>query len=143
MLEYSHIMPSLQDIREFFYETNDDFDIPLDQKLNIEEYTQKLYTYSDFFLCYEDDKIIGMLCCYTNRPPDAYISHVCVKSQYQGKGIFKELFKKVEDYCRDNYITSISLEVGCDNLVARSAYEKVGFVLIRGLSDSLILRKDI
>ena len=119
MLIYKHETPSLESIRDFFYLTDNEFDLPLSQKVNIEEYTHKLYTYADFFVCYDNDRIVGMICCYMNRPPEAYISHVCVSSEYQGKGIFKELFATVKHVCHTFSIKQISLEVGLINVKAQ------------------------
>lgn len=140
MLRYLHEKPTLSEIRDFFYCTDDEFDVPLSEKVNIEDYTQKLYTYSDFYLCCDDDKIVGMCCCYTNRPPDAYISHVCVMGAYQGRGVFGHLLSVLKDYCLANGIDNVSLEVGHNNLRARRVYEKYGFVLESERDHSSILK---
>ena len=140
MLIYKHETPSLESIREFFYRTDNEFDIPLSQKVNVDEYTLKLYTHADFFVCYNDDKIVGMICCYMNRPPEAYISHVCVDPKYQGKGVFGELFVLLKDRCLKNTINSIALEVGLLNVKARLAYERKGFVISEKTNRSYYLR---
>ena len=127
MLIYKHETPSLEIIRDFFYHTDNEFDVPLSQKVNVDEYTFKLYSYADFFVCYDDDKIVGMICCYMNRPPEAYISHVCVASEYQRKGIFRMLFKELIIFCRSLNINNISLEVGKNNIKAQKVYECIGF----------------
>lgn len=143
MLIYKHETPSIESIREFFYRTDNEFDIPLSQKVNVDEYTLKLYTYADFFVCYNDDKIVGMICCYMNRPPEAYISHVCVESEYQGKGVFKELYTETEKYCLQKDIISITLEVSKNNAKAKSVYHKMNFSLFQEKENSSIMKKDI
>lgn len=140
MLIYKHETPSLEDIRGFFYRTDSIFDIPLSEKVNIEEYTLKLYTYADFFVCYDDDRIVGMICCYMNRPLEAYISHVCVDSEYQGKGVFGKLFVLLKDKCLKNTINSIVLEVGLLNVKAQLAYERKGFAISEKTNRSYYLR---
>ena len=139
MLIYKHETPSLEDIRGFFYRTDSIFDIPLSEKVNIEEYTLKLYTYADFFVCYDDDRIVGMICCYMNRPPEAYISHVCVSYEYQGKGIFKELFAILKYVCHTFSIKQILLEVGLINIKAQKAYRKEGFCIKTQMESSFIM----
>ena len=140
MLIYKHETPSLESIREFFYRTDNEFDIPLSQKVNIDEYTLKLYAYADFFICYDDGKIVGMICCYMNRPPEAYISHVCVESEYQGKGVFGKLFILLKDNCLGKFIDSIALQVSLLNIKAQSAYESKGFVISEKKNDSYFLK---
>lgn len=139
MLTYKHYTPPLESIREFFYRTDKEFDVPLSQKVNIDEYASKLYTYAEFFVCYDDDKIIGMICCYMNRPPKAYISHVCVDSGHQGKGIFKELFALVKKECSIKSIEMISLEVGKLNIKAQKAYKKESFSISNHMEHSYIM----
>lgn len=129
MLIYKHETPSLESIRDFFYRTDNAFDVPLSQKVNIEEYTLKLYTYAEFFVCYDDDSIVGMICCYMNRPPKGYISHVCVSPDYQGRGVFKMLYSSLRNRCLEKSITEISLEVGCQNFKAQLAYVRIGFIV--------------
>lgn len=143
MLIYKQETPSLESIRDFFYRTNDEFDIPLNQKVDIYEYTLKLYTYADFFVCYDNDKIVGMICCYMNRPPHSYISHVCVDSEYQGIGVFKCLYSHIEEYCIQNKIFYISLEVSKSNTIAKFIYYKMGFIVIEEKDVSFIMQKKI
>lgn len=140
MLTYKHETPSLESIREFFYRTDNEFDLPLSQKVNVDEYTLKLYTYADFFVCYDDSRIVGMICCYMNRPPEAYISHVCVDSEYQGKGVFSKLFVLLKDECLNKTINSIALEVGLFNLKAQLAYKKKDFLISGKTNKSYYLR---
>lgn len=143
MLTYKHETPPLESIREFFYRTDNEFDVPLSQKVNIDEYTFKLYSYADFFICYDDDKIVGMICCYMNRPPEAYISHVCVESEYQGKGIFKELFALTKKACSIKSIENISLEVNKNNYNAQQIYTKSGFVYSSKTEHSMYMKLDL
>ena len=143
MLTYKHETPPLESIREFFYRTDKEFDVPLSQKVNVDEYTFKLYMHAEFFVCYDDNKIIGMICCYMNRPPEAYISHVCVDSEHQGKGIFKELFTLVKKECFIKSIGMISLEVNKNNYNAQQIYKKLGFVDSNKTEHSTYMKLDL
>lgn len=129
MLVFRHETPSLEQIREFFYQTDTEFDLPLSQKVDIEEYTFKLFQNAEFFVCYDEDRIVGMICCYLNRPPEAYISHVCVSADYQGRGIFNELFIHLKKCCTERFINKITLEVNHSNLKAQHIYQKLGFIV--------------
>ena len=143
MLRYERVTPDLSAIRDFFYETDEEFDIPLSQKVDVDEYTMKLYEYSDFYVCFDGVDIAGLICCYTNRPPDAYISHVCVRREYQSRGIFKHmlLHQQTKKAVSFHYqINTISLEVAHKNLRARTVYERLGFVLESEREESSILK---
>ncbi len=50
----------------------------------------------------------------------------CIAEKYQGKGLGKELFKKLEELAKDNGFTSIELDVWEFNKNAKVFYEKMG-----------------
>lgn len=143
MFVFKNETPSLEAIRDFFYRADKDFDIPISHRVTIEEYTFKLYSYSNFYVCYDSDEIIGMICCYMNRPPEAYISYVCVSSKYQGQGVFSSLFEMLERECVCSSISKIKLEVNIDNLRAMRAYEKKGFVITETIRSSYIMTREL
>lgn len=143
MLIYKCETPSLQAIRDFFNRTDNEFEIPLSHKVNIEEYTLKLYTYANFFLCYNNDEIVGMTCCYINCPPQAYIPHVCVCSQYQRQGIFSQLFEAIKKECICRNFSQIKLEVKLNNTKAIKSYEKMGFKVIDTTETSYFMIKEL
>ena len=53
---------------------------------------------------------------------------IVVKEGNRGKGIGKQLFQKLEQYSKENNITSIKLDVIDENPKAKKLYEKIGFV---------------
>lgn len=126
-LSYSIERPSLHELLQFLYESSKEFDTPLEQKLDIPQYAQKLYENSSFIICRDNVHIVGMICCYTNRPPIGYISNVCVLSTHQGIGIFKQCFNLLIDYCKSSGIDEIHLEVNNQNHNAYNIYRHIGF----------------
>lgn len=136
MLAFKKQIPSLEEMREFFYQTDSVFDIPLSQRVNIDDYTLKLFNYSSFYVCYDEEEIVGMICCYINQPPIAFISHVCVRPEYQHQGIFAELFEMLVYDCIRSGMNQIRLEVYVGNIKARRAYEKQGFEVIETTTSS-------
>lgn len=115
------------EVRTFLIETDKEFQTPLSSKLNIEEYAFKLAHHSEFSYCHDESEIVGMISCYMNRPPYAYISNVCVRSNYRNRGIFKQLFNNLVDTLKTRGFTTIRLEVSDDNVIARKAYANMGF----------------
>lgn len=143
MLQYSNKRPLLTDFINFLFETKDYFDIPLDQKVNIINYAYKLYNNASFIVCKDDETIVGVICCYMNRPPSGYISHVCVSNKFQGQGIFSEMFKLLEEQAKLSNIKEIQLEVGNQNNKAQKVYKNKGFILYKNLGDSFLMKKTI
>lgn len=56
------------------------------------------------------------------------ITNIAVMPDYRGRGIGRLLLQEVLDYCDNEEIESISLEVRVSNKVAIRLYEKMGFV---------------
>jgi hypothetical protein len=60
----SNKIPDIDVVEKFLFETKDEFNIPLDQVVDIKLYALKLHKDSEFFLCYNDDNIVAMINCY-------------------------------------------------------------------------------
>ena len=118
---------SFEQVRQFLWETDNEFSTPLSSKVNIDDYAKKLSDFSHFAYCVDGDQIIGMISCYTNNPPVGYISNVCVKSEYQNKGIFSVMFSILIDSLKDLEIKILKLEVDDNNAKAQDVYLRKGF----------------
>jgi len=55
------------------------------------------------------------------------MDRIVVKVGNRGKGIGKELFKKLEEFSIENNLTSLKLDVIDENPKAKKLYEKIGF----------------
>ena len=115
------------EVLRFLQATDCEFQVPLAQKLDIPEYAAKLARYSMFAYAKEGDGIIGMISCYMNRPPRGYISHVCVRSEHQGTGLFTKLFARIVGEAKAKGIESLTLEADDFNTGARRLYTRLGF----------------
>lgn len=143
MLVFKNRTPTLEEVRDFFYQTDSVFDVPVSLRVNIDDYTLKLFNYSRFYTCYNEEEIVGMICCYINQPPTAFISHVCVRSEFHQLGIFSKLLEMLKADCARNGITQIKLEVLVDNIRASKVYEKKGFKVYEKKTSSYIMVKNI
>lgn len=128
MLEYNTKHLSLSELTTFLQDTKGEFPISLDLLLDLNGYAEKLHSYATFINCFNDGELVGLLCCYMNHPPTAYISNVCVKSSFQGLGIFKSMFTMLITKCAEHGFSKIRLEVDNRNVKAMYAYTAVGFV---------------
>jgi ribosomal protein S18 acetylase RimI-like enzyme len=126
-LQYAFSRLPFEDVYSFLLETEKDFPVPLSESLDLETYARKLATFSEFSLCYYEGKLIGMISCYTNYPPVGYVSNICVKKEFRGKGVFSELFVILLANAKEKGIKTIRLEVDMKNDKALGVYHHIGF----------------
>ena len=138
-LRFSYGKLSFEDVRSFLLETDNEFPTPLSACVDIDVYARKLSEFSDFSLCWDGESIVGMISCYTNRPPKGYISNVCVKKDYQRKGIFCKLFFLLLDEISSKGIEILRLEVNNNNPNALEIYIHSGFRVIERRDDDKLL----
>lgn len=126
-MKYTFSKLSFEQVYQFLLETDKEFATPLSSKVNIEKYAKKLSDFSHFAYCIDENKIIGMISCYINNPPLGYISNVCVKSEYQNKGVFNLMFSTLIYSLEQLGIKILRLEVDNNNTKAQEVYLKKGF----------------
>jgi ribosomal protein S18 acetylase RimI-like enzyme len=109
-----------------------DFVPPLSQRVNLDEYSNKLYTNSITFEAWSNNKLIGMVAAYFNNLGDssAYVSNVCVENVYKGNNIATVLMKNCINYGIEKNFKTISLNVDENNLAAINLYKKCNFIII-------------
>ncbi|HEY8363124.1 MAG TPA: ribosomal protein S18-alanine N-acetyltransferase [Tissierellaceae bacterium] len=59
---------------------------------------------------------------------EGHITNIAVDKRYRGLGIGKKIIEGLIDLCKNNGITSMTLEVRKSNFVAQNLYRKYGFV---------------
>ena len=96
----------------------------------IEGLSKKSYAFS--FICYEDDKPVGLANCFESfstfsAKPLINIHDLMVHEAYRGKGYSQLLLQAIEDYAIVHDYCKITLEVLEGNFVAKSSYSKFGF----------------
>jgi ribosomal protein S18 acetylase RimI-like enzyme len=98
------------------------------------EYLKQEYIQS--ILVYNDKVPIGYAVYFRRNYPEhlfkkghcsIYIDQICVKPEYQKKGIGKKIINKIKQYCQENGINRIELSVWSDNQNAKSFFSKSGF----------------
>lgn len=130
---------SLSELHSFMVKTKDHFEIPLDSKVNIRTYAEKLHRYSSVFVGKINEDIVGVLCCYLNRPPTGYISHICIYAPYQGLGILRNLFNQLKLVAIKRGCSTIMLEVDNSNIKAQTVYKHLGFHIEKYNDSSMLM----
>lgn len=122
-----------------------DFTPPLDEKVDIGEYSKKIFEKSVTFEAWVDKSLIGLVAAYFNNTEDklCYITNVSVINNYKGLGIASELLKSCMNYAIQNNFKEIILEVSQSNNGAIHLYEKQGFKNYGNKNDLIIMKLEL
>jgi ribosomal protein S18 acetylase RimI-like enzyme len=127
---YSHLM-----------ECNDSFVPPLTERVNIAEYSQKLYEKAVTFEAWSNNKLIGLIAAYfDDTNSSSFITDVSIIKKYMKLGIATNLLNMCITYTREKKIKEIKLEVHKDNLPAITFYNKFDFAKTDTKEDSLVMK---
>jgi ribosomal protein S18 acetylase RimI-like enzyme len=101
------------------------------ERVNIKEYSKKIYNKAIRFEAWAGDTLVGLVAAYCNDQTKrmAYITSVSVLIKWQGKGIAAQLIIRCIEHARILGMHCISLEVARGNAPAIGLYEKYGFVV--------------
>lgn len=118
---------------------------PLNIKVDIDYYTNKIYENADTFEAWDNDELIGLVAIYCTNFEDqeAYITNVSVVEAFSGMGIASELLSMCIKYVESINFKKIVLKVNENNSIARSLYKKFGFVEVSSEDENIILRRKI
>ena len=109
----------------------DDFNPPLDQTVDLSEYSKKIAEKAITFEAWIDNRLAGLVAAYFNDVDghSGYITHVGVIRNYKGKGIALNLMSSCIEFAIQNHFYQIQLEVAEDNDKAIHLYKKLNFVI--------------
>lgn len=132
-----------KEIIKFLKKTDSLFEIPLSQKINIEEYGKKLLEFADILLAYEDNKIIGIFACYNNDNVSKVSNAVilAILEEYQGKGIAKKLLETGIELAKKRKM--IRMKLSTRNLKALNIYKKMKFKELFKTKNEYYLEKNL
>lgn len=86
---------------------------------------------ADFSTCRNNERhLVGMIAFYANKKgfDFAYIPHVYVSPDYRHLGLFAKMLHIIVSYVKKKGFAKIKLEVDNDNVIAKTAYLRQGFV---------------
>ncbi len=78
----------------------------------------------------KDDEVAALSCWSEDLQPSIELSRLCVRSDYQGKGLAGKMIEYMMEYGRENGIKSIHYLVSKYNLMAQKAYSRLEFHLV-------------
>jgi len=126
-------------------ECDDNFTPPLDEKLNILEYSKKLSNYSVKFEAWGDGVLIGLISTYFNdiKNKTGFITNVSILKEYMGIGIASRLLNMCVEYADKNNFREITLEVKEYNSIAIILYQKFNFTIYGVKDDTVLMKRQI
>ena len=129
-INYNTKTAQAEDIYSHLKECNNNFIPPLDEKVNIMNYSRKIYEKAITFEAWDEKILIGLIATYLNDAENkmAFITNVSTIKEYMGKGIANELMKMCISYSKSHNFNEINLEVSSKNTDALNLYKKYGFV---------------
>jgi ribosomal protein S18 acetylase RimI-like enzyme len=122
-------------------ECSDNFTPHLSDRVNIREYSQKIFDKTLTFEAWSNDVLIGLVAAYFNdiKNKTGFISNVSVLKEFMGIGISSRLMNSVIEYARQQNFNELKLEVHCNNFAAINLYEKLGFHCIKKNEDIITM----
>ncbi len=118
---------------------------PLADKVDIEEYTYKVYPRATIFVVREGGQIAGVNIVYFNdmKTKRGFVTYIHVNEKYRNMRVGWNLLQSAVDYARTHRFESIALEVRKNNEPAKHLYSKFGFVTYDENDISYFMRKVI
>lgn len=124
---YQHNKASQTEILRHLQCVSTAFVQDLSQRVNLEEYSQKLFSLAEREEAWFEDELIGLVAYYINQDAQkSFITNVSVDVKYQNQGVATELLGKAVEFSAGKSIKMVSLEVADDEKLLRF-YTKQGF----------------
>ena len=114
---------------DFIKKINYDFPIPVSEKVDLNEYCEKLWEKAELVAEVQDEEIRGLVAGYMNdlENGSAYISLVGISRDFRNQGLGKKLVHQFVLLCREKQIRSVNLYTHKTNQAAIKMYEGLGF----------------
>ena len=119
-----------EEIYSHLKECNENFIPPLEEKVNIMNYSKKIFENAITFEAWNEKILVGLIAAYLNDTENksGFITNVSTIKSYMGKDIANELMKMCINYSKNHNFKVVNLEVSSKNADALNLYLKYGFV---------------
>lgn len=130
--------PTAEEIGSFLKAVEQDFPVPLSQKVDLKEYAQKLFEKATIFSTYQNGAIASMVAGYTDDLVDnkAYIAIMATRKEARGQGFAGELLDKFLVFSRQKGAKAVHVYAVKENVKAVKVYQKHGFETYEVLNES-------
>jgi len=120
----------LEQLYDFIVKVDHEFPIPLSDKVNLKDYSLKLYNNGDFYAAISNNNIVGIIAGYNNdyQSKESYISLLALLKEYRGYGISKQLILTFIEASINKKMEKISAYTHQTNTIPINLYTKMGFI---------------
>ena len=128
--EHCNRQQCLESIYLFLDNINNEYNPPLSAKVDLRQYTEKIFDNAVLFVRNDNSNIVGMVVLYCNdeNKEKAYIPLVGVLPSHRRRGIAKELMQEAISYVKSKDFNVIGIH--SNNPIAVKAYCDLGFDII-------------
>jgi ribosomal protein S18 acetylase RimI-like enzyme len=132
MIRIRKFKASIDDIKSYLINNDKIFFEPMQSRLDITKFSEKIYQNADQYWVYNDENKVGFMAVYFNHPTKefGYITTISISKEFQGIGIGKRLLEEAKSHASENGFKKIRLQVHSNNITAQNLYTKFGFEMI-------------
>jgi len=142
-LKYKVTTASIEQVYSHLKACDGNFSPPLSSRINLLEYSRKMFEKSVSFEAWQGDVLVGMINAYLNDASNqtGFITNVSVLKEYMGKGIAASLLEMCLESARNLGFIRIRLEVTQENSAAIKLYSKAGFKVVDEFGENLLMER--
>lgn len=120
---------SILEISDFFKDHDNDYFEKLSDRVDINEYSEKLLESSVQFTLRDDVDLIGLSPCYFNNDKEkvGYISSLTIRDGFRSKKLGSQMIQHISEYAKRQQYNSIMVKIHYDNHISHNFYIKNGF----------------
>jgi len=120
---------SVLEISDFFKVHDNDYFEKLSDRVNINEYSEKLLESSIQFTLWDNVNLIGLSPCYFNNVEEkvGYISSLTIKEGFRGRKLGSKLIARISEYAKEHGFNVVMVKIHYLNEMSHQFYKKNGF----------------
>lgn len=120
---------SVLEISDFFKAHDNDYFEKLSDRVNINEYSEKLLESSIQFTLWDNVNLIGLSPCYFNNVEEkvGYISSLTIKEGFRGRKLGSKLIARISEYAKEHGFNVVMVKIHYLNEMSHQFYKKNGF----------------
>ncbi len=121
---------SILEISDFFKEHDNDYFEKLSDRVDIDDYSEKLLENSVQFTLWDNVNLIGLSPCYFNNVDEkiGYISSLTIKNGFRGKKLGSKMISQIKAYAQLRNFNSVVVKIHYANAISHNFYQKNDFI---------------
>lgn len=124
--------PRKEFIKEYIIKYDNDFYEPLSERVDMDQYGQKLSDLSTTFILYKGNEVAGLMCSYFYDPSSkvGFNTLLHTKLEYRGKHLSLYILDAVKEYARKHGFEKIAHYTNKQQTSAFQLYIRHGFTVV-------------